>query len=449
MKIVFKRLDKSINLKKVYPVIEEIDYKLLQGASLIIPDSEYDKIQKKGFFDVGPFQISKDLIEIAQGTSYNPDEVAVLEEFKKDAVFLDDMAEVLFKAVSLGQNAIFYGRGGHNKSEGTELLLKLMKDKGMISADPFVLTCGDGMTEETLFGGINIKKFKESGELEFLFKNSFLEHEIVIFEEIFDAPPQVLLALKDVMTSKKARKGNQIHDCKTKVFIGLTNRSKADFSEDHSLEALAQRFPLTMKTEWDSYNKNNWNTLFKVVLNKKDPNFYDKNKSKLQELAEILQINNDQNDPAYFVSPRTAIHAAKLYCAGGNLKFISDINKSILDKYYKDNKDKEQDFADEEMFKTINEYIKVNELGEIDSNSKILDIILGEHKQRTGEDIQVEVDTETAKLKVKKLQYTLSLMDIHKWGAKNMDRASKKKAEIKDLISQTEIKEDKTNKEQK
>jgi len=432
MKIVFKSIE-SVDLKQIFPVIEEQDYKLLEGLSLVIPDSEYEKIQKQGYFKVDPFQISKDLIEVATGANYDPTHAKILAEVCKSSIFMEDMADALTRGVRLNQNVILYGRGGHNKSEGTELILNLMKKEGLITEEPFVLTCGDGLTEEGLFGGINIKKFKDTGELEYLFKNSFLEHEVVVFEEIFDAPPQVLLALKDVMTSKKARKGNQVHPCKTKIFIGLTNKSKEDFSEDDSLEALAQRFPLTLKVEWDSYSKNNFTSLFKKVFG---DTFFNRNKGKLIELSEILSINNGMNDKSHFVSPRTAIHAAKLYCDGGDLKYIYDIDKEILNKYYKENKDKEQETADEEMFRMIADYVKNNNLGEIDTNAKLLDLIIGEHKSRTGEDVKVEIDETSAAIKMDKLKYVVSLMDIHKWSAKNMDRAGKKKTEVKEIIEQ-------------
>lgn len=312
-------------------------------------------------------------------------------------------------------------------------ILKEMKDAGLINSDPFVMAFGDGLTEETLFGGIQIKKFRDSGELEYLVKNSFMEHEIVVFEELFDAPPQILLSLKDIMTSGWFRKGNQTHKVKTKIIIGLTNKSKADFSEDESLEALAQRFPLTLKVEWETYGKKDWRALFDKVF---DEDFNKTNKVKLEELSEILTQNNVNGNT--FVSPRTAVHAAKLYCSGGDLKFISDIDKSTLDAYYKANKDSQKEKEDENMFNMIDSYIKDNNLGDIDTNAKLLDIILGEHKSRTGEEIVVEQDTNSNAIKCSKLKFAKGLMDIHSWAAKNMDKAKRKKQEINDLIASIE-----------
>lgn len=205
---------------------------------------------------------------------------------------------------------------------------------GMISEKPFIQALGEGLTEEALFGGLEMKKFLDNGEYEYLVKNSFMNHEIVIFEEIFDAPAPILLSLKDIITSGYFRKGHQTFKIKTKMIIGLTNKSKEAFSEDDSLEALVQRFPATVKVEWDSYNKNDWRNLFNKVF---DESFLLKNKTKLADLTHIFEMNNLVG--AGFVSPRTAVKAAKIYAFGGSLDMISDLDKEIVAKYFKENKD--------------------------------------------------------------------------------------------------------------
>lgn len=380
MKIQFKRL-KSVDLSKIFPIVSASDYALFEGLTLIIPDKEYDQIQNKGFFQVNPsYQISKDLIEVAKGQAYDPVQQKILLEVQKKSIYVDDMVEVLMKGVELGQNILMYGRGGHNKSEGTIQILEEMRKEGLITSEPFVQAFGDGLTEESLFGGINVKKFKDTGELEYLIKNSFMEHEIVVFEEMFDAPPQALLSLKDILTSGYFRKGNQKVKIKTKLVIGLTNKSKEAFAEDESLEALAQRFPLTLKVEWKSYNKTDFRLLFSTVF---DKDFNADHKYKLEDLCEILYQNNMGGKT--FVSPRTAVHAAKLYASGGDLKFISDIDPDQIDGFFKANKDREQDQADMKAFQVIEDYIKNNKLEDIDTSAAIVNMLLQQHEQATGE----------------------------------------------------------------
>lgn len=429
MKIEFKRIAK-VDLGKVFPVIPEADYKLLSGTSLIIPDKQWEEIQKKGFLAVGPYQISKDLIDIATGESHDPIQSKIQAEVSKTAIYSEEMVDVLFKGITLGKNVLQFGRGGHNKSEGTLKILELMKAEKVITSEPFVMSFGDGLTEETLLGGIDIKKFKDTGELKYLLHNSFIEHEIVIFEEIFDAPPQVLLTLKDILSSGWVRKGNQKQKIKTKLVIGLTNKSKEDFSEDDSLEALTQRFPLTLKVEWPSYTKSDWSKLFKTVF---DSDFNDQHKNKLRELSEILAENH--NAKTMFCSPRTAVHAAMLYCNGGDLKYISDIDPNVIDAYFKANKDSEQEQADAGMFAQIEQYVKDNKIEGLDTDEEILRLILDEHESRTGEKVEVETDPDKG-VKVKKLEFAVALMNMHSWSKKNVEKSTKKIQEIKEIISQ-------------
>ena len=69
---------------------------------------------------------------------------------------------------------------------------------------------GNGATIDALLGGFNVKAFQETGKMEYLLEESFLNHEYVILEELFDAPDYVLEELKDILSSGRVRNGNQI-----------------------------------------------------------------------------------------------------------------------------------------------------------------------------------------------------------------------------------------------
>ena len=75
---------------------------------------------------------------------------------------------------------------GHGKSEIT---LDFLKAKGI---NPYIITMGTGMTTDRLFGGLDIPTFEKTGKIEYLVENSFMNHEYVIFEEMFDAPDFIL-----------------------------------------------------------------------------------------------------------------------------------------------------------------------------------------------------------------------------------------------------------------
>lgn len=156
------------------------------------------------------------------------------------------VSEVLKNAISNNMNVILFGKGGFGKSEMAGELFGCNELKNRV----FIKSLSEATTEEDLFGGINIKKMTETGVIEYNCENSFANKEIVIFEEIFDANPRVLAALKDAITAKEIRNGNQRFPLKTKIIIGLTNKTYDDVIQDDSTEALTQRFPIAYKLEY-------------------------------------------------------------------------------------------------------------------------------------------------------------------------------------------------------
>lgn len=367
MKIKFKKIDESA-LKGIYPVIDYIDYEFLQGQEMVLDHKAHDELEKNKFLSLGEYQVSLELIDIIQNTAISDVQKKVHAAVEERFIFSEEVVDILMTGVEMNKNVILYGRGGHGKSEITELVLdSLYKDKA-IKNEAFVQACGDGLTEEKLFGGMNIKKYKDEGVIEYLPEFSFMNHEIVVLEEIFDAPPQILLALKDIITSKKFRQGHQTFDVKTKLIIGLTNKSKEEFGEDNnSLKALSERFPLTMKVEWTKYTKTNFLKLFQKVFGNQ---VYEDYTEKLTTLANIIDLNNTNGKS--FVSPRTAVYAAEVYMKGKPLEYISEIDKDILIEYNKKVKDEIITNEQRAFIRKLEEYIDLNELELISDSEEFL-----------------------------------------------------------------------------
>lgn len=234
---------------------------------------------------------------------------------KRKFVFAEPMQKGLDIAFKTGENIVLYGKGGHAKSEFTEQFFAEKK------IEPFVKTMGNGTTTESLFGGIDIKVFEKEGKMEYLVENSFMAHEYVVLEELFDAPDFILEQLKDILTSKKFRNGTQIYPIKTKLIVCCTNKTREEFSKNDSLKALMERFPLEVKVEWTNYTRTSYNYLFKEVLGKDYP------------MLEFIMEKLHQNGTT--VSPRTAIKAAKMFeeCGEDCLDYIAEFtgkNASIV-----------------------------------------------------------------------------------------------------------------------
>ena len=174
--------------------------------------------------------------------------------------FPEEVGEVLALAIASGRNVIFFGPAGHGKSE--------MMKAALGAVDPFVLSFGEGMTEDKIYGGIDFAAMnrEEDPVLQYNTKNSFLMKEFAIFEELFDAPSNVLLSLKDTLTAKELRAGAQRVPSKTKLVVALTNKSPAEMADlGPSVQALTERFPLQHEVRWTSYDRYSYREMFEAT----------------------------------------------------------------------------------------------------------------------------------------------------------------------------------------
>ena len=226
-------------------------------------------------------------------------------------VFMDKTINILNVGFMTGKNVVLFGPGGHGKSEIT---LDFLRSKGI---NPFIQTMGTGMTTDRLFGGLDIPTFETTGKIEYLVENSFMAHEYVIFEELFDAPDFILEQLKDILSSGVFRNGTQIYPINTKFIICCTNRTRDEFSKNMSLKALMERFPLELNVVWDNYTEISYNKLLesKFGEGEVDP-----------VIPYLLQEYAKNN---IVISPRVAVTAYQVYdeCGPDSLQFIAEFAK--------------------------------------------------------------------------------------------------------------------------
>lgn len=226
-------------------------------------------------------------------------------------VFMEKPLKVLEIGFNTGKNVILFGPGGFGKSDLSQAFLN---EKGI---SPFVITMGTGMTTDRLFGGLDISVFNETGKIEYLVENSFMNHEYVIFEELFDAPDFILEQLKDIISSGVFRNGTQTFPIKTKFIICATNRTREEFSKNMSLQALMERFPLENNVVWDSYTEIAYNTLLEKKFGE----------GQVDPL--IPFILEKYARAGLTISPRVAVIAYTVFLEAGvdGLMFIADFAK--------------------------------------------------------------------------------------------------------------------------
>ena len=234
-----------------------------------------------------------------------------VNEMAEKFVFMDKTVNVLNVGYSTCKNVVLYGPGGHGKSEIT---LDFLKAKGI---NPYIITMGTGMTTDRLFGGLDIPTFEKTGKIEYLVENSFMNHEYVIFEEMFDAPDFILEQLKDILSSGVFRNGTQIFPIQTKFITCCTNRTRDEFSKNMSLKALMERFPLELNVIWDNYTEISYNKLLesKFGVDNVDP-----------VIPYLLQ---EYAKNGITISPRVAVTAYQVYdqCGPESLSFIAEFAK--------------------------------------------------------------------------------------------------------------------------
>lgn len=177
----------------------------------------------------------------------------------------DEVGELLNASIRSEKNILIFGKGGYGKSEMMTHALKRLD----ISEYSFIKSFGEGLSDSELYGGTNIKVLKDTGKIEYNLVDSFVENHIVIFEELFDAPPIVLTYLKDTLTSGFVRNGRQQYPIKCKIIIGLTNKQPSDVAKDDSRKALLERFHLQKELYWESHNKNDYAMLLRKTFHKR------------------------------------------------------------------------------------------------------------------------------------------------------------------------------------
>lgn len=233
----------------------------------------------------------------------------------------DEVARILAIAIESGKNVLLWGPGGHGKSEMvTEALTHVAHED-----DVFVQSFGEGMDEATLWGGLDFQALESDKVLRYFPEQSFLARPYAVFEELFDAPATVLLALKDTLTSRKLRKGAQTYAMATKVVIAVTNKDPQEISDlGPAAHALVERFPLQLRVDWPSYTAADYVELFQKVaarLPGADLN------GTLPILAEMLAKVAENGEA---ISPRSAVHALGVVKTSAAIRSSAKVEKSDL-----------------------------------------------------------------------------------------------------------------------
>ena len=255
------------------------------------------------------FELDVSPIGTSQCFSMNNYHKRIPEILEGRFIHYDAFAHGLATALASGKNILLHGSGGHAKSAMVEDALK-----GLDLWDTtYVESFGEGLTEDNLWGGINLDAMnaEHGARIEYNPEFSFLNYETAVFEEMLDAPSPVLLGLKDTLTRKELRKGAQQYKMKTRVIIACTNHEPEQYADsddpaDKARMALLERFPIRCSVEWPSYTPGDYFAMFEKH------HLFPTVGEEARQLAEIL---SEATRNGHFVSPRTAVHALEIILA--------------------------------------------------------------------------------------------------------------------------------------
>ena len=250
-------------------------------------------------------------------------------------VNIEPLREVVSLALVANKHCILYGLGGHGKSTALRVVLQNLE-----GARVHIQSFGDDMSEARLYGGINLNALEDehNKRIEYYPENSFLNADYAIFEEGFDAPGAVLLALKDTLSDKILNNGTQRYAMQTQVIFLPTNTSPQEINERGvNSQALVERFPLQLEVRWESYEAADYQELLSSAV---QPRPLSKlpfttvqeltrqatrvpvRQSKQQALSRIFANLTQQG---CFVSPRTAVYAIDVIRAAATINQRTEI----------------------------------------------------------------------------------------------------------------------------
>lgn len=211
---------------------------------------------------------------------------------------------------------ILTGPGGYGKTDAAIMFHNYLKMNDKLednseNAKPFVLSFGQGTTEEDMFSGIDLDLFQKTGKLSYNLEDAFVNHEYVIFEEVFDAFPGILLKLKQVLQARVVNMGTKVFPLKCKFIIGCTNRSYEDIAVDDSSKALLERFPVNAIIKWSTWHKSDYLNALKASLG------IEKANSTINAVATIASQSSKKNQEGN-LSPRTVVKGYNLVVENNN-----------------------------------------------------------------------------------------------------------------------------------
>lgn len=243
---------------------------------------------------------------------------------------------LLYKGWLNNHHVILYGRGGFGKSEMVaaffEYIQACVEDAGFDKPTVGLLDAGKCSTSK-LWGGYHPEQLPNEY---YRLEHSWISYDYFVFEELFDAYLAALQTMKQTMTSKRYTSPFQDMAVKNQFLVCLTNMSpaevlaKLDPSDQNTIQALIDRFPLQLLHEWSEdnlKNKSSWQELLERCTELDDNSIY-----------YLSLLCSNIHRAKGWINPRMAIrvaHACQTWAAVEGTEtsayYITEVAKDYLD----------------------------------------------------------------------------------------------------------------------
>jgi len=273
-------------------------------------------------------QEEADEIETAETTEIADIVAKVVKEgspIGKRLINMDAVRKAMAIGVVAQKNIIYHGVGGHAKSEFLVDVQREWNGDGSV----WIQSLNANSNVPDLLGGFSpeaIKNFRfDRPRVE---ESAFAKANVIVFEEAFDAAPRVITAMKDILTARGWRHGEEFVPMRARSVILVSNHDPEDVRKiNPSVDALIQRFPLVVNVMWDTYTEADFRTMLEV-LEGREPNpdqFTLPGYAELVKLEPVPFSEEDSELLSYLlaaaveerakISPRTAVYCRDVLTA--------------------------------------------------------------------------------------------------------------------------------------
>lgn len=241
---------------------------------------------------------------------------------------MEEVIATLYYAYELSQtntlaNTILYGPPGYAKSLLAKTFLEVM---GHPSPKKHQFSAGTSIQQ--LIGMTKLGPLQE-GKIEINTDSSFINHEVAIFEEMYNAPKHVLAVLIDIlMSGEYCVEGNLCYKSKCKFIIACTNIEPSTWAQGDEekvdvYNAFNERFPFQQRVAWKDHSMISYQQLIETVLH-----------TQSDEFCAMMAVAHEKGKT---ISPRTAIIACQAYTKLGleSIRSLKGVDQDLMFEFEK------------------------------------------------------------------------------------------------------------------